>query len=139
MPVKWQGGLVTEAVQAAMRRALDQSGEEMRNEAIRLIESPPKTGRIYERRGVSHQASAPGEPPASDTGQLVNSITIKTDPNSLTVQIGTSVEYGQFLEFGTQRMAARPFLRPAMDNMSARVNEIMSRELSSVTRRARRV
>lgn len=36
--------------------------------------------------------------------------------NEHAVYIGTNVEYGQFIEFGTSRMKARPFLRPAVAN-----------------------
>ena len=33
-----------------------------------------KTGRIYKRGKITHRASAPGEPPANDTGFLAQNI-----------------------------------------------------------------
>lgn len=36
------------------------------------------------------------------------------------VLIGTNVEYAPFVEFGTSRMAARPYLRPAFDEQKER-------------------
>lgn len=36
-------------------------------------------------------------------------------PNRAAVIIGTNVEYARFIEEGTSRMAAQPFLQPALD------------------------
>ena len=50
-----------------------------------------------------------------DTGRLRNSIThAQMDEN--TEVIGTNVEYAPFVELGTAKMKARPFLRPAAEN-----------------------
>lgn len=48
-----------------------------------------------------------------DTGRLRNSITHVTRPDDNAVYIGTNVEYGQYVEYGTLRQKAQPFLRPA--------------------------
>ena len=45
-------------------------------------------------------------------GILKNSISHEVD--SLTVYIGTNVEYARYVEFGTSRMVARPYLGPAI-------------------------
>lgn len=50
-----------------------------------------------------------------DTGNLRNSIVFKVDSPSDSVIIGTNVEYGKYQEFGTSRMKAQPYLRPAVD------------------------
>jgi HK97 gp10 family phage protein len=55
----------------------------------------------------------PGEPPAVDTGTLTNSIEGKVHVRGRTWHV-RGVEYGEFLEYGTPRMAARPFIRPAV-------------------------
>lgn len=73
----------------------------------------PKSGATYKRGSKSHQASAPGEAPAIDTGNLVNSI--QTDVQGLRAEVGTAVEYALYLEYGTSKMAARPFLGPAAE------------------------
>lgn len=49
---------------------------------------------------------------AVDTGRLRGSITHATDQDS--AYIGTDVEYAQYVELGTYKMAARPFLRNAI-------------------------
>lgn len=119
--VWWQGPLFQQRMNRAVMRGVVKGCEGVRNEAIRLIQSGPKTGRIYRRRGVEHQASAPGEPPASDTGRLVNSITTNYEPDKLTGRIQFGTEYAPFLEFGTQKMEPRPFARPALVTMQQEI------------------
>jgi HK97 gp10 family phage protein len=47
------------------------------------------------------------------TGTLRRSIHSVFSNGGLTGIIGPSVLYGKFVEFGTRRMGARPFMRPA--------------------------
>ncbi len=56
--------------------------------------------------------SSPGDPPGVDTGNLKNSVIAKPDgPKTWAVLVGA--EYGAMLEYGTSKMAARPFMLPA--------------------------
>lgn len=135
MPVRFNPTEVATRVREAARRGLVKSTEAVRNEAISLILNTPKTGRVYYRRGVEHVASAPGEAPASDTGRLVNSIRTVYDFSSMTGQVVVSAAYGAHLEFGTQKMAPRPFLRPALANTRAQVRRIMQEEIRQALRR----
>ena len=48
-----------------------------------------------------------------DTGRLRNSISTAVDDSEEAAYIGTNVEYAPYVELGTSRMAARPFLKPA--------------------------
>lgn len=107
------------ALRAAVMPALLAVGHDVRNEMLRLILRTTKSGRVYRRRGVEHQASAPGEPPASDLGDLVRSISPPTPhPDRLTVTITVSSAHARPLEYGTRHMAARPFARPAVANIA---------------------
>lgn len=45
------------------------------------------------------------------------------------VWIGTNVEYAPYVEYGTKRMKAQPYLRPAVDNNQARILELYQREV----------
>lgn len=53
-----------------------------------------------------------------DTGRLRSSIT-HSEPERrgdvVAVRIGTNVEYARFVELGTSRARAQPYLRPALD------------------------
>lgn len=71
-----------------------------------------KSGRQY----GTHQASAPGQAPAVDTGLLINSIQV-VNVSDLTSTVGTNVEYAMGLEFGTTRVAPRPVWIPVTEKM----------------------
>lgn len=77
--------------------------------------SQGKSGRIY----GDHVASAPGEMPAIDTGTLAASIQVDAEPGSLQGAVYTNQETAVFLEYGTTRMAPRPYLTPAAENERA--------------------
>lgn len=70
----------------------------------------PKSGRVY----GDHIASAPGEAPAIDTVALANSIQTEMDSQTSGATY-TNIEYAEFLEYGTSRMAARPAWIPAAE------------------------
>lgn len=76
-------------------------------------------GRTYTRHGVDHVASAPGGPPNVDIGTLKNAINVQKR-GKLTRVISTgSVAYAYALEYGTVRMAARPFMGPMAEEIKA--------------------
>ena len=61
-----------------------------------------------------------------DTGNLRNSIT-HAQFDDHTEVIGTNVEYAPYVELGTVRMKARPYLRPAAENHTAEYKAIIDR------------
>lgn len=122
---------------SALQRAVDVTAELVVNKAKHLIESPPKTGRIYGaestvkftstrvlKGGVvqvkdveftankgkkGHQASAPGEAPATLTGALTNSIRSES-VKPLSKQVAAHTKYAYRL----QELMDRPYLNTAM-------------------------
>lgn len=100
--------------------------------AIAGIEGGPKSGRTYTRGGVTHQASAPGQYPASDSGRLVGSIRMEMPQvGNVTGRVGTAVAYGPMQEFGTSRMAARPWLLPSFERAKIGVEKELRARLES--------
>lgn len=77
------------------------------------------TGREYRLRdGRRHQASAPGRPPAKQTGGLVESVSepdVRQVGGGVIGRITIGARYAIHLERGTGRMAPRPFVRPAIE------------------------
>jgi len=110
-------------------------GIEMRADIVTSIERGPASGRVYEKYNPrrTHTASAPGQPPMSDTGYLASRITFDR-LGDLTAVVGTKVDYALHLEYGTERMAARPFFRPAVERM----RPIYIGKLEDIIRRAAR-
>lgn len=68
-----------------------------------------KSGRFY----GSHQASAPGEPPAKKTGELERSLFTRVTASD-SLFYGADAPYASFLEKGTDIMEARPYLSKAI-------------------------
>lgn len=62
-----------------------------------------------------------------DTGNLRNSITHTTDGTA--AYIGTNVEYAPYVELGTRRAAAQPFLKPAATDHRGTYANIVKDEL----------
>lgn len=81
------------------------------------------TGRVYKRGARTHTASAPGNAPASDTGRLRGAVDTQVTVTSREVigTISANTEYALPLELGTSKMAARPFLRPAIEKNKAKI------------------
>ena len=89
-------------------------------------EIQPKAGQVVNKYGLAITGEAAKNAPL-DTGALRNSITsesMMTGDLTFTVQDG--VEYGVFLELGTSRMAARPFMLPALEAWRQRFENAFS-------------
>lgn len=110
---------------------------------IKSIQQGPKSGRKYEGRleasgwvhkpsvkgpnntGRPHQASAKGEAPATDTGNLVRNIVPKVMKSGFDIFgiITSKAEYSNTLEFGSKDLGERPFMRPALKRNRKMINE----------------
>lgn len=99
---------VVDGVQPVIRQFI----YDLRNRMI-VSFNEPRSGREYKRGSRVHQASAPGEAPGVDTGNLQNSIQVEF-PSPIKGVLTIGAEYAQFLEDGTGRIAPRPFVVPAL-------------------------
>ncbi len=63
-----------------------------------------------------------------DTGNLRNRTTHRIGESA--AYVGTNVEYGPYVEFGTSRQKAQPFLRPAANDHSNHYRNIVKKHLS---------
>lgn len=102
-------------------RVMRVRAESMRSEIYGVLEeSRAGSGREYKTPRGIHQASAPGESPARLTGRLQESVkakrvtdrvwTVGPDPSAF-----PDAYYPAYLEFGTDSIAPRPFMRPAIE------------------------
>ncbi len=91
-------------------------GQLIRGEAIKSIQSGAKSGVMYQMYNPrrQHRASAPGEAPASDTGNLVSKIRVKQKSKNVT-NVESNADYSAYLEYGTSKMQPRPFMLPAFE------------------------
>lgn len=72
--------------------------------------------------GLAIEAQAKALAPV-DTGRLRDSIT--TQQFTDYVLVGTNVEYAPYVEYGSSRSVAQPYLRPAVDIVSGRAVRIV--------------
>lgn len=89
--------------------------------------SYPGTGIAYMKTkdGKWHIASAPGQPPAPDTGNLRSSIRVDvtSNNNSLEIALKNIAPYAEGLETGTDNILPRPFFVPTINrNMGKWIN-----------------
>lgn len=111
-------GLASSGIRQALARAIAETTIALHARVVRKL-SQPGSGRTYRRLGVSHRASAPGQPPAVDLGAYRASM----QPDVSAVQstlVGTvgprgsaMQRRGKYLEYGTRNMGARPHLGPS--------------------------
>lgn len=117
------------------------------NSDMVLLEMIRKKAKALEMVGLAAEGYAK-RLCAVDTGRLRNSIThttgkgrsdlpdppakpedsmLKGTPEKDTVYIGTNVEYAPYVELGTVRTPAQPFLRPAAANHTEQYKSIIDR------------
>jgi len=101
---------------------------EVRNVVLETL-SGSRTGRRYKVPGTQrfYTASAPGEPPAQATGGLRGSIktTVSSEDKKVVGRVGTDLEYGKELEFGSRGVAPRPWLKPSFEKAKDKIEEIL--------------
>lgn len=84
--------------------------------------------RALTRIGFEAEGYAKKECPV-DTGNLRNSITHEVVQSEKAVYIGTNVEYAAYVELGTVRTKAKPYLKPAATEHSTVYKRIMEEEM----------
>ncbi len=66
-----------------------------------------------------------------DTGALRHSIQVAPESGQLQLRVEATVDYAAYVEMGTARMAAQPYLRPAMlaekPRLEAAVKRVINR------------
>ncbi len=83
--------------------------------------------------GAGHVPSKPGEAPNADTRLLDTSIdTVVVGPNR--VDVVSNAPYSAALEFGTSRMAERPFMGPAARAKTKDATDLIARAVKASAR-----
>jgi len=147
--IVWRGDDFLDDVEKRVAQNIERAAIVVQNDIVRSMK--PGTGRIYfKRRGavgkrkrvgkgwsalnsyIAHQASAPGQPPAPDTGKYRQSIhrqLFKKNHEIIGV-VGTDLDLGAWLEFGTRKMAPRPHIRPAFQRQFRKIIGIVGNKIT---------
>lgn len=84
--------------------------------------------------GAGHIPSKPGEPPSADTHVLDRAI----ETNQITklkVEVSSNAPYAAALEFGTSRIAPRPYMAPALQKNKERITQRLAQTINIINRR----
>lgn len=121
--------LTSPEAQRQIGAALFAAGQEIEIEAALSITNGAVSGK-------GHVPSAPGQPPNADTHVLDRSIeTNQVAP--LRVEVSANAPYAVPLEFGTSKMAARPFMGPAAQRKRKEVTALVRRAVDKISRGGR--
>lgn len=128
----WKGKEVSDAINRVSNDRLNDLGELLVRE-IREVISQLGTGKVYIRRGRVHVASAPGKPPVIWHGGLHGSIffIVTETGNIFLMHVGTGGkigEYGKKLEFGSENVAARPWLGVTLEQSRNMIKKFLEEE-----------
>lgn len=137
---------VLRAGRAGLPRDADEIGTLIVNDLTVTLSKPGK-GRLYttwfftNRQGnvvpwgtrPPHRASAPGDPPAVDTGRLRSSwgFQSRRTATGADVTIATGDKKAALLEFGTSKMKPRPSIRPVMLRNRTAITRIVARNVEA--------
>ena len=132
--LNWHGDEVWGKVNLAVAAKIGEACFLVLAESKRRMRDDPKTGIVYRKpfaKQATWQASAAGEAPAIVSGTLYQSMTTEvsapTGTGDMEGRVGTNVEYARYLELGTNRMAARPFLAPALMLTAPLINALFAK------------
>ena len=113
-----------EAKYASVAKNIIASGvQDTMNTAKTSIQQHQSKGRTYGK----HTASVAGNPPNSDTGFLASNIFMVLDADKLGGAVESRADYSGFLEFGTSKMGARPYLQPALEENKPKIRRMFAR------------
>lgn len=100
--VKWDSSKLRKQVETKVDVGMQKACTVVRNDAARIC--PVDTGRL--RSSLAYE--------------------IETKGKEIIGRIGTNVEYSIFVEYGTSRMAAQPYLRPALEKNKGRIRRLLA-------------
>ena len=113
-----------EAKYASIVKNIIASGvQDTMNTAKTSIQQHQSKGRTYGK----HTASVAGNPPNSDTGFLASNIFMVLDTDKFGGAVESRADYSGFLEFGTSKMGARPYLQPALEENRPKIRRMFAR------------
>ena len=124
------GTIGTRAVDEYRRRAQaagDEAMSELQASAVEVL-SQPGHGRTYKRGAVVHRASAPGEPPAPDTGTSRRAVGWVRQ-GALRWRFGAGTIVLLWLERGTRFILRRPWIWPSIRRALPKMRAAIRRRL----------
>jgi hypothetical protein len=111
-----------------LRRALTRIAEPSE------LEASLKAG-AEDIRAAAQAGLGDGRPPDSRTGALAASLTVEMAERGTSARIGTGLDYGWHLEFGSLGVEPKPWLEPALEEARQGILARLKRWLAGSGRR----
>ena len=127
---------MTDRIPIEAKQAIADVTLKVEGDAKYAIQTGGRSGRIYKRGSITHQSSASSEFPKTDTGQLVSNITSEFTLMGLEATVGSrrGAPHGFMLEFGTSKMAPRPWLMPTLYKNKQYIDRRFEKSLKEIAR-----
>jgi len=123
-----RGAAMTREVGKAIKVAADL----IEGEAENSITAGSSSGQVRGSKHA-HTPSRPGEAPNNEFGDLIKGIvTAKTGP--LSAEVRSEAPHAVPLEFGTSKMAERPYMRPAAARTRPKAQALVAAAVTRVVR-----
>ncbi len=126
-PLRTLGTRVVDEYKRRAQGAGDEAMSELQAAAVQVL-SQPGHGRTYKRGTVVHRASAPGEPPAPDTGTARRSVGWVT-AGAFRWRFGAGSIVLLWLERGTRFILPRPWIWQSIRRALPRMRAVIRRRL----------
>lgn len=70
------------------------------------------------------------------SGKLKDSIKskVESDGTNTNVKLSSNASHASYIEYGTSKMPARPFLRPAMEQIENEIEEVLKSNIEKVVK-----
>ncbi|GAB4133041.1 MAG: hypothetical protein Kow0040_14780 [Thermogutta sp.] len=144
--IEWHGDKLADRLEKKLGNAVKQAAVLLQNRARILANTPARRIRAKRTRDTSGGKrgsqytlfipSAPGRPPALRTGFGRRNITMEFHPKQLIARVGvrTNAAYMAYLELGTRKIKARPWLRPAMEQTREAIDLLIQGAIGDAAR-----
>lgn len=130
----WHGQRRSLEIKRAAQKGIDKGLKLVKKEIDRLMRMP-KSGIKYPN--LRNRSSAPGEPPARQTGRRFQP-SLRTGSHIKSGRvigtIGTRTNLGNWLEKGNRKMLPRPVIGVALENKREEIMNVIAEEIRYVTR-----
>lgn len=113
-------------------KAVETAADELEGEAEHSIVAGSSSGKVKGSKHL-HVRSLPGQPPNEEDGDLRRGIE-KKRTGRLSFEVSANAPHSVPLEFGTSKMAARPFMQPAAQKTRPKAQALVIEAVKRVAR-----
>jgi len=133
MAVNWHGAHVRAKLKSIMARRIQMAARYLRDRIKEQVSEPnammitTKSGKRRVKRGTrGTNPSLPGAYPKKVIGHFRRNIVVEFNRSTMKSRIGTNVLYGKYLQTGTKKMAARPWLTLGLAQFGPQMQQILN-------------